>query len=286
MRNMMDCEVIDGTVMLLDASCVSCNTQMQGHAARAVITRRPTQFPETADRVWLLSRDSFSVIHKLCRAKTCRSFLENPVLPPALHPEALFEDSVYHRGTMRFLAGTVIERPWPIRERGFFSDERSAQMRQFIKDETRFREFLERVNDWDSLRCIGCWSGQEEIDAVHHYACLFAQETCKESAVWMPYWFRDARLIGTNRVAYLIKGAESYAGAVMMDTLGYQTLAWVWLTPRTRRRGVFASIWRQLERYHGNFKVLAPLSKAMQSFLSAKDPHGAHEIVIKTGCAK
>jgi hypothetical protein len=184
---------------------------------------------------------------------------------------------------MRFLAGAVIERPWPVREFGVFSDKRSVQMRQFIKDESGLRAFLEYVNDRDGLRGVGCWSDQEEIDAVHHYACLFAQETSRESGTWMPYWFRDARLIGPSRVAYLIKGAESYQGAVMMDTLGYQTLAWVWLTPRLRSRGVFASIWRQLEHYHGNFKVLAPLSKAMQSFLMAKDPDGTHEVVAKTG---
>lgn len=270
-----------GSLMVLGHSCVNCGTRIHG-VPRAVIVRRPTQLPETAERVWLMSRDGPSVAEPLCRAKTCASFLQDPKLPPA-RDGVVFDDSIYHRGAMRFLGGPVIEIPWPIREMGFFSDERSAQMRQFNKGESLFREFLEYVNDWDSLRCVGCWSSQEEIDAVHHYACLFAQETSKDSGTWMPYWFRDARLIGPSRIAYLIKGAESYQGAVMMDTLGYKTLAWVWLTPRLRRRGVFASIWRQLEHYHGNFKVLAPLSKAMQSFLSTKDPDGAHEIVTETG---
>jgi hypothetical protein len=279
----MTCEVIDGTTMLVDSSCVSCNTRMEGRPARALILRRPTQFPETAERVWLLSRDSFSVAYKLCRAKACRSFLDNPKLPIPPHPEALFEDSVYHRGTMRFLTGPVIERPWPVRALSLFQDARSLQMQQFVKDDSGLRSFCEHVNDWDSLRCVGCWSRQEEIDAVHHYACLFAQETSSESGTWMPYWFRDARLIGTNRVAYLIKGAESYQGVVMMDTKQYSTLVWVWLTPSLRRRGIFKFVWKQLEHYHNNFKIMAPLSQTMRAFLNAEDPDGTHEIVTETG---
>jgi hypothetical protein len=286
MRPEMECELVDGTVTLLDTSCVCCNTRMRGRPARAVILRRPTQFPETADRVWLLSRNSFSVVHKLCRARTCRGFLENPVLPPAPHRDALLEDSISHRRTMRFLAGTVIEKPWPVRQMRFFEDERSLQMQHFVKDTSKLRAFCEYVDERDQLRCVGAWSCQEEIDAAHHYACLFAQESYKESGIWMPYWFRDARLIGTNRVTYLVKGAESYHGAVMVDTLGYSTLAWVWLTPRLRRRGIFRLVWRSLENYHRGFKVLAPLSAAMRAFLRSEDAEGLHEIVTETECTK
>jgi hypothetical protein len=280
----MKCEVLDGQPIFVDTRCLNCNTEMQDRPARALICRRATQFTENAERVWLFSRNGLSVFHKVCRAKVCSLFLDNPVLPPAPdHPEALFEDSIYHRGSMRFLSGAVTERPWPVRSLALFQDARSLQMKQFVKDESGLWGFCDYTDD-HGLRCVGAWSGQEEIDAVHHYACLFAQETSKDSGVWMPYWFRDARLNGTNRVAYLIKGAESYQGAVMMDTLGYHTLAWVWLTPRLRRGGIFSSIvWRQLEGYHKDFKVLAPLSKAMRSFLIAKDPHGTHEIVTETG---
>jgi hypothetical protein len=280
----MTCEaVLDGTVMLVDGACVSCNAEMRGRPARALILRRPTQFPETSERVWLLSRDSFSITHKLCRAKACRSFLDNPTLPtPPQNPEALFEDSIFYRGTARFLIGPVIERPWPLRQLSFFPDMRSSQMKRFLRDEPALRTFCECVDD-RGLRCVGCWSSQEEIDAVHHYACLFAQETSSESGTWMPYWFRDARLVGTNRVAYLVKGATSYEGAVVMDTVKYQTLAWVWLTPEVRRRGIFQFVWKELEHYHGNFKVLAPISKSMRAFLNAKDPNGTHEIVTETG---
>jgi hypothetical protein len=102
----------------------------------------------------------------------------------------------------------------------------------------------------------------------------------------MPYWFRDARLIGPNRVAYLVKSADSYHGVVTMDTLQYSTLAWAWLSPQRRRQGIFTYVWRLLERYHPNFKVLAPLSRAMQSFLKHQDPNEMHEIVTETGGPK
>ena len=281
----MKCEVLDGQPIFVDTRCLSCNTEMgDDRPARALICRRATQFPETADRVWLLSRNGLSVFHKVCRAKACSSFLENPLLRPAPDPDVIFEDSIYHRGAMRFLSGTVVERPQPVRALTFFQDARSLQMKQFIKDESGLRSFCEYVDTWDALRCVGAWSGQEEIDAVHHYACLFAQETSKDSGVWMPYWFLDARLNGPNRVVYLIKGGESYQGAVMMDTLGYSTLAWVWLTPRLRRRVIFRGVWRGLESYHKCFKVLAPLSTSMRAFLRREDAEGIHEIVTETGC--
>lgn len=164
----------------------------------------------------------------------------------------------------------------------FFPDARSSQMKQFVRDEAGFRELCQAM-DKQGLRCVGFWSGQEEIDAVHHYAQLFAKDAVKECEIWMPYWYRDARLIGLHRLAYLIKGTETYLGAMVMDLLGYDTLTWVWLTPTQRRRGVFAGIWKQLEHCHPGFKVQAPLSSEMQSFLRRNDPDGTHEVVIETG---
>jgi len=187
---------------------------------------------------------------------------------------------------MRFVDGSVTERMLPVGAPMFFQDARSDQMKQFVRNETGLLKFCDYMDNRDGLRCVGFWSGQEEIDAVHHYACLFAQETWQTSGVWMPYWFRDARLNGAHRVAYLIKDGEVYRGAVMMDALGYHTLAWVWLTPKLRRQGIFAGVWRLLERSHPNFKVLAPLSKSMQSFLQHKDPNGSHEVVMRTGVPK
>jgi hypothetical protein len=84
-------------------------------------------------------------------------------------------------------------------------------------------------------------------------------------------------------VAYLIKGAESFLGALMVDTLQHHTLAWVWITPRMRRLGIFRAIWQKLESYHRGFRVLAPLSAAMSAFFSREDTRGIHEIVTETG---
>jgi len=186
---------------------------------------------------------------------------------------------------MRFIGGPFGERPWPTRALTFFEDARSKQMRRFFREGSGLLEFY-KSSDKFVLRCVGPWSSQEDIDAVHHYACQFAQEAVAETGIWMPYWFRDARLIGSNRVAYLIKGAESYQGAVMMDTSGYHTLAWAWLTPKLRRRGVFSYVRELLEHYHPGFTILAPLSRAMETFLSHKDPRGMHPVVETTGTAK
>jgi hypothetical protein len=190
---------------------------------------------------------------------------------------------VWHQGTVYFIDGSVTERMLPVGPPMFFQDARSHQMEQFVRNETGLRKFCDYLDNRDGLRCVGFWSSQEEIDAVHHYACLFAQEAWEASRVWMPYWFRDARLNGAHRVAYLIKDADRYRGAVMMDALGYHSLAWVWLTPKLRRRGIFANVWHLLERSHPNFKVLAPLSEAMQFFLKSEDPTGSHEVVLETG---
>jgi hypothetical protein len=159
------------------------------------------------------------------------------------------EDWVWHQGTMRFVDGSVTEKVLPVGAPMFFQDARSDQMKQFVRNETGLRKFCDYLDNRDGLRCVGSWSSQEEIDAVHHYACLFAQEVWQTSGVWMPYWFRDARLNGAHRVAYLIKGGEVYRGAVMVDALGYHTLAWVWLTPTLRRRGfslMYGVCWRDL----------------------------------------
>jgi hypothetical protein len=241
-----------GSCFIAVHECVNCGAVVKG-ADRAVVMRRPTLFPENAPQIWRISRDVPCAVHRLCRSKECASFLDSLVLPSQDGVD--FEDSIYHRGVMRFIGGPVVERLWPIRKQTFFADARSWQMKRFCKVEHDLIDFCTRV-DAQGLRCVGAWSGQAEIDTVHLYACLFAQETSEASGVWMPYWYRDARLIGCDRVAYLIKGAESYQGAVMMDTQGCFTLAWVWLTPRLRRRGIFLDVWRKLEGYHPGFNVL------------------------------
>lgn len=109
---------IDGVVVALGEICVSCGRPIKG-AARALITRVPMQYPETADRVWLLSRNVPAVFEKLCRAKRCVEFLRAPALPAG--PEGVvFEDSIFHRKTARFVDGPVLERPWLIRPQFFF----------------------------------------------------------------------------------------------------------------------------------------------------------------------
>ena len=57
------------------------------------------------------------------------------------------------------------------------------------------------------------------------------------------------------------------------------------LTPRMRGRRVFDCVWKTLEKAHPNFKVLSPLSPAMECFLQRKDPTDVHEIVEETGSA-
>jgi len=221
------------------------------------------------------------MFYRLCRAKRCADFLDHPRLPKPLSG-VVFEESVYHRGEMSFVDGPVIEQSLPTHEPTLCGDARSSQMKRYLRDESSLKNFC-AATDKRGLRCVGPWSAQDEIDAVYHYACLFAQETAQKTGVWVPYWYRDARLVGLGRVAYLIKGRERYHGAVMVDTTQHFTLAWVWLTPKWRRRGVFTRVWHQLERYHQGFKVLAPLSGPMQSFLTREDPNGLHEVVEETG---
>jgi hypothetical protein len=265
--------------VIVSHACLSCGSAVIGES-RALFNRTVTLFPEGMPKVWLLSRNPPSVVFLLCRGKKCRDFLNDPKLPP---PQEGFSvvDSLYHRGEMGFLDGPLKETPWPIQKQTFFPDARSEQMKPFVA-ESKIRAYCE-ATDARGLRCVGPWSSAAEIEIVHHYALLFAQEESKETGVWTPYWYRDARLLGTSRVGYLIKGSESYQGALMMDTAQHNTLAWVWLTPRLRRRGIFRSIWPLLCGMHPDFKILAPLSRAMTKFLQKEDPHMKHEIVEETG---
>lgn len=266
---------------LIDNHCISCNRSLPlGSEARACFMRRPTLLPENSPNVWRLSRTMPVTFHRLCRGKRCAPYIQKPTLPSFEGVD--FEDSIYHRGTARFLDGPLTDRPFPMRKQTFFAEPRSLEMRRFLSGEEDFQVYCGQV-DAEGLRCVGCWSPQSEIDAVYHYARLFAQENAKESGIWMPYWFRDARLIGPNRVAYLIKGATSFHGVAMMDTLQHATLSWVWLTPRLRGRGIFWHVWKKLEAYHAGFKVLAPLSPVMRAFLGRADETGAHEVVEETG---
>ena len=260
--------------------CVCCGRNILGEP-RAVFISIPIQFPEDAEHVEVLSRNGPTVYRGLCRAKSCAAFLSNPRLPKPLNG-VVFQESVYHRGRMCFLDGPVIERLWPSRTPMFFGDLRSLRMKRYLRDDSRLQSFCAAAES-RGLRCVGAWSGQDDIDAVYHYACLFSQETAQTLGVWVPYWYRDTRLIGSNRVAYLIKGAESYRGAVVMDTVKRSTLTWVWLTPSCRRRGVFTATWRQLEYCHPGFSVLAPLADSMRCFLKHEDPNGLHRVVEETG---
>jgi len=50
-----------------------------------------------------------------------------------------------------------------------------------------------------------------------------------------------------------------------------ETLNWVWLHPFYRNNGVFAGVWRHLERRHAPMAVQYPHSPAMKKFLAGKE---------------
>ena len=48
------------------------------------------------------------------------------------------------------------------------------------------------------------------------------------------------------------------------------SLAWIWLHPFLRRKGILSSCWERLRNLYGNFAVEAPLSLAMDGFLTKR----------------
>ena len=138
--------------------------------------------------------------------------------------------------------------------------------------------------DYESrgIRVVGYFYSPEDIATVYHFGLLFAQEGFGEGT---PFWCLDPRLLGPYSIAYLLKNEDrtSYVGVVVFDTQEYSTLAWAWLHPSARRKGVLSRIWLDLEHSHLNFKVLAPISTGMRRFLAK---HPGHELTEQTGAAK
>jgi hypothetical protein len=162
---------------------------------------------------------------------------------------------------------------------------RSASLISLCKDADGLRRYCDGTEQL-GLRTVCCFSSSEDILAVYDFGLLFGQE--QEPFIGQPHWHISPRLIGLNRVSYLVTddSRSTYVGVVGFDTMGYSTLAWVWLHPSVRRRGILSRAWPHLEGMHSGFKVLLPLSNQMQGFLAKHDPTQRHELTEFTGTEK
>lgn len=103
--------------------------------------------------------------------------------------------------------------------------------------------------------------------AVQQLALYFKREMRFD----FPQYAADRHAV--DDVAYVWSPFDSEDRAVgachflRMDD-GKDMLAWFWLHPYVRRRGVLTAMWPYLREWHGDFHLDEPFSKAFEAFLA------------------
>ena len=154
---------------------------------------------------------------------------------------------------------------------------RTASLAGYVKDPSVLRGYCEHMERL-GLRMVSGFSSEADRQAVYHFGLMFGQDF---PSIGPPNVFVHPRLVGLTRIAYLVKNLDEteYVGSVSFETWGNNTLVWAWIRPDFRRRRILSHYWPIFESAHAKFRVLAPLSESMKSFLSR---HEGHEVTETT----